>query len=90
MNSASQAGGISSSGMPGAALTQTAATWPVSAAHQSSGGSDVPARKRRVPWPAEAVPGPERRAGSMNTASMPARRTSRTSATTAVTRSARP
>jgi hypothetical protein len=89
MNSASQPTGISSAGMPGAALMQTASTWPARATHQSSGGSEAPARKRRASG-AEAVPGPERRAGSMNTASTPAKGTSRTSATTAVTCPARP
>ena len=102
MNSASQPAGISSAGSPGAALTQTAGTRLASAKHQSSGGSDRPARNRRgapesvavlagrAPAVGGAVPGPERRAGSMNTASKPSSRMSRTSATTARTFAASP
>jgi hypothetical protein len=98
MNSASHPGGMNSSGMPGAALTQTAGTWLASPAHQSRAGSDWPGRNRRAvpavepPGPADAWPGPARRAGSMNTASSPrpASNRSRTSATSDVTRPARP
>jgi hypothetical protein len=77
-NSASQPGGTSSRGRPGAALMPTAGTQPGSSRHQSSGGSLVPARSRRSP---------DRRAGSMNTASGRSRPPAswRTSAHTAAT-----
>ena len=57
MNSASQPCGIRSDGRPGAALTQTAGTRSASAKHQSSGGSDWPARNR---WAASGAAPPGR------------------------------
>jgi hypothetical protein len=80
-NSASQPAGTRLRGSPGAALMPTAGTTRARSRHQPSGGWLCPVARRRPP---------ERRAGSTNTASTPARATPVTSAHTADSPSAAP